>query len=177
MFLLRNEPKIVDYLRSMSSQFCLYIGTDILVQCMSECLLSTEDQRTKNTLKMLKDAGSTLVLTDSTIGEVWHHLRATHYAYVNNYYEIDQYMKLDIVEEIKEILIRSYFNSKLKIKPDIISWNNYISSFCTYSRDELCEYLINDLNLDFESSETTEMGIDIEKLQSLSNKIYEVKGI
>jgi hypothetical protein len=40
LLLLKNEPRIVEYFKSLSSKFVLYVGTDFLVRALSaQCLL------------------------------------------------------------------------------------------------------------------------------------------
>lgn len=187
MFLLKNEPRIVEYLRSMSSHFVLYVGSDILVRSLSEHLLRKEDQLTKNALNTVRTAGSKLVLTDKSLDEVWHHLKVSHYEYINNFREIDSFMNFDLAKQINKILLRSYFYAKLEnkdaSKQNAITWNRYISQFCTAkdlgrssSRDELREYLINEFKMEFESSEDMEAGLDLSERDVLTEKILKVRG-
>ena len=67
MFTLRNEPKIVEYFKEMSSNFVLFVGTDIIVRALSEKYLADEDQMTVNMLRILRDAGATLFFTHMTL--------------------------------------------------------------------------------------------------------------
>ena len=77
MLTLRNEPKIVEYFKGMSSNFVLLVGTDIIVRALSKRYLPKEDQMTVNMLRILQDAGSTLILTHMTVEEVHSHLKVT----------------------------------------------------------------------------------------------------
>lgn len=186
MFLLKNEPRIVEYLRSMSSHFVLYVGSDILVRSLSEHLLPKEDQMTKNALSTVRSAGSKLILTDKALDEVWHHLKVSHYEYINNFQEIAQFMNFDLAKQINKILIRSYFYARLEnqaAKRPPFSWDRYISQFCTVkelgnqsSRDELREYLINEFKMVFETSEEMEAGLDLNERDNLTERILEVRG-
>jgi len=186
MFLLKNEPRIVEYLRSMSSHFVLYVGSDILVRSLSEHLLPKEDQMTKNALSTVRSAGSKLILTDKALDEVWHHLKVSHNEYVYNFQEIAPFMNFDLAKQINKILIRSYFYARLEnqaAKKPPFTWDRYISQFCTVkelgnksSRDELREYLINEFNMEFESSEKMEAGLDLDERDSLTEKILSVRG-
>ncbi len=186
MFLLKNEPRIVEYLRSMSSHFVLYVGSDILVRSLSEHLLQKEDQMTRNALSTVRSAGSKLILTDTALDEVWHHLKGSHYEYLNNFQEIAQFMNFDLAKQINKILIRSYFYARLEdqaAKKPPFSWDRYISQFCTVkelsnqsSRDELREYLINEFQMEFESAEEMEAGLDLDERDSLAEKMIRVRG-
>ncbi len=186
LFLLKNEPRIVEYFRSMSSHFVLYVGSDILVRSLSEHLLPKEDQMTKNALSTVRSAGSKLILTDKALDEVWHHLKVSHYEYVNNFQEIAQFMSFELAKQIRKILIRSYFYARLEYqvaKKPPFSWDRYISQFCTVkelgnqsSRDELREYLINEFKMVFETSEEMEVELDLEERDSLAEKMLIVRG-
>lgn len=182
MFLLKNEPRIVEYLRTMSSNFKLYVGTDIIVRCLSEHMLSSKDKMMKNALSLLKAAGSSLILTDKTLDEVWHHLRTSDVEYRIHYRELTQYMTADLVKQIDKILVRAYFYSRFDSQDKNripLSWNNYISQFCSYewltserARDELREYLVNEYSFDFESNQTLENSIDTQEWDELAEQIY-----
>ena len=65
LFTIRNEPRVVDYFKSMTADFVLYIGSDIIIRALSERYLRPEDQMTVNILHILREAGSTLILTES----------------------------------------------------------------------------------------------------------------
>ena len=185
MFLLKNEPRIVEYLRTMKSNFCLYVGADIIVSCLSEHMLAHQDQMTKNALAALKAAGSQLILTDKTLDEVWHHLRASHLEYSNNLSQFAAYMKPVLTQQIDRILIRAFFDARFDAQADgktPITWDRYVSQFCsaenllhTRARDELREYLINEFKFDFESNEELESSIDSKEREALSQKILSAR--
>ena len=52
LFLLRADPRIVEYFQSMSSTLVLFVGTDILIRALSERYLREEDQMTCNMLRI-----------------------------------------------------------------------------------------------------------------------------
>ncbi len=77
LFVLKNEPKIVEYFRNMSAEFILYVGADILIRMLSEHYLDEDDRMMSITLGILSAAGSTLVLSEKCLEEVWTHIKAT----------------------------------------------------------------------------------------------------
>ncbi len=185
LFMLKNEPRVVEYFRGMTSNFNLYVGADLIVRSLSEHTLPDDDQMTKNALKLLKAAGSTLVLTEKTLDEVWHHFRTTHLEFVNHYQEIQNFMTFELASQINKILIRAFFYSKIERasgKKSPFAWGNYLGQFLTVSeimqtsaRDELREYLINEFGFVFETEGEMLLGIDLEKLESLSSTIQETR--
>lgn len=184
LFMLKNEPRVVEYFRSMTSNFNLYVGADLIVRALSEHMLSNDDQMTKNALKLLKAAGSNLILTDKTLDEVWHHFRTTHFEFINNYQEIQNYMTYELASQIGRILIRAFFYAKIEraSKKTPFGWTNYLGQFLTANeitresaRDELREYLINEFGFCFEDETTMLAGIDSEDHDSLAATIQKTR--
>ncbi len=181
LFMLKNEPRILEYFRRMTSNFNLYIGADLIVEALSEQMLVKEDQKTKNTLKLLKTAGSKLALTEKTLDEVWNHLKITHFEFVNNYENIQNYIDLTLASHIDRILIRAYFYAKLKpvSKNNSLSgWQTYLGKFLTVnritkpsSRDELREYLINEFGFYYENEAEMLSGVNKTDLNQLTSDI------
>ena len=60
LFCLKTEPRIVEYFQNMASDFYLYVGSDIIVQVLSERYLLPADQMMTNTLNIIRDAGGKL---------------------------------------------------------------------------------------------------------------------
>ena len=170
LFMLKNEPRVVEYFRNMTSNFNLYVGADLIVRALSEQMLPEDDQMTKNALKLLKASGSKVVLTDKTLDEVWYHFRSTHYEFVNKYQGIQHIMTATLASQIDRILIRAFFYAKIERSPkrrEPYGWSNFLGQFLTVSeiarsstRDELREYLVNEFGFEFEDEATLLSGID-----------------
>ena len=183
LFMLKNDPRVLEYFRNMTSNFNLYIGTDLIVRALSEHMLAEEDQVIKNSLKLLSSAGSALILTDQTLNEVWHHLITTHKEFMNYYKIHEEYMTPILVESIHKILIRAFFNAKFERTSAgrrRINWSQYMGQFLTVNnisqesaRDELREYLVNEFRFLFESEEESLKGIDAGQVEALASRIRE----
>jgi hypothetical protein len=181
MFMLKNDVKIVEYFRSMSGEFNLYIGTDIIIRALSEYFLRPDDQMTFNTLNILKAAGATMVLTEKCVEEVWTHIKATDAEFLNHYADMEPYIDLEIARCIDRILIRSYFYARIdpidgSRKP--AGWRSYLENFLTYSslrnergREDLKNYLVAKFGLVYESKEEMLEGIDVAELEETTTKI------
>lgn len=113
LMLLKNEPKIVEYFRSIAKSFNLYLGTDIIIRALSEHYLNSEDRMTVNLLSILKDSGATLILTEKVVDEVATHLRRQMLEFEFNYHPIENKIEYSLVEYIDRLLIRAYFYAKL----------------------------------------------------------------
>ena len=184
MFIVQNEPRIVEYFKSMSSNFTLYIGTDIIIKCLSELLLDENHQTITNSLRMLEQKGSRLVLTELVVKEVLCHIFATNLEYKYQYLENSEHMKLDKALNIDRPLIRSYFLARFRSdKPEIknLSWQTYLSFFCIRpfvdtqndaQIEEFRAFLEKHLRLDYESESDMIKYIDKNQINDLANKIY-----
>ncbi len=108
LFMLKNEPRVVEYFRGMSANFNLYVGADLVVRSLSEHMLPKADQMTKNALLLLKAAGSKIILTDKNLDEIWHHFRTTHLEFVNNYQDVQNFITFEFAKTD-----RSHFDPRL----------------------------------------------------------------
>lgn len=180
LFVLKNEPRIVEYFRQMSSNFVLYIGSDLLIRAISEYFLADQDR-----FKILQAAGATLILTEKTLEEVISHLRATDYEFRYHYLDMEPYVDIALARHIDRILIRSYFYARhddaVKRKPT--SWGNYVGMFCTYQalhgdagKESLGRDLCEEFGFTYESSAEMARGVDQDELETLKNKIVEIRG-
>ena len=186
LFMLKNEPRVVEYFRKMTSRFNLYIGSDLIVKCLSEHLLKPENQMTKNALRLFHDAGSKLIMTDLALDEVWNHLKITHFDFINNYREIQHCMTLPMIELSNKILIKAFFYAKIERgmdKKSPLTWESYLNKFLSLSnimnessKSDLREYLINEFNFRFEDKATMLHGIDEQEINELTEKILENRG-
>jgi hypothetical protein len=184
LFVLKNEPRVVEYFRRMSADFVLYVGSDLLIRSLSEYYLRQEDRMTWNMFTILKAAGASLILTEATLSEVISHLRASDFEYRNHYLEMQPFVNFELARHIDRILVRSYFYARLD--PQTINapagWADYVGTFCTYrdlhsplGQESLKRYLQEEFGFDFESEDETYRGIDQEELATLTAKILEFR--
>ena len=185
LLLLKNEPKIVEYFKSVAENFRLYVGTDLIIRALSEHHLAVENQITGNMLRILKASGSDLILTQKTVEEVATHLRAQILEFENHYGPVESKIPIQMIEYIDRLLIRAYFYARLApVEGASIpkSWNAYISQFANYpdisknqGDKELAAYLIRKFSMSYEGSDEMLAGIDRDELDGLTAKIHEAK--
>lgn len=185
MLLLRNDTKVIEYLSSMAGNLFLYIGSDVIIRALSELYLDEKSQTTITLLKILKAAGSTLVLTEKSVEEIATHIRRQIFEFENVYEANEHRMTTELVEYIDRLLIRSYFYAKLcpveKISPPK-NWRAYVSQFCNFGDvrgnkgdRELGDYLIRKFSLNYESSDEMMVGIDRDELNALAAEIQGIR--
>jgi len=177
LFMLQNEPRVVEYFRNMTSQFNLYIGSDLIVRALSEHMLSENDQMTKNAIAVLRAAGSTLILTEKALDEVWNHFIVTSHDFANNYQDLENYMTPALASQIDRILIRAYFYAKHE-RTAPLTWHHYIGQFLPVqsiskksARDDLAAFLIKEFGFQFEDEAEMLVGIDDKELDELASEI------
>ncbi|MFA6264364.1 MAG: hypothetical protein WC670_01435 [Pseudolabrys sp.] len=186
LFTIRNTPEIVEYFNSMSKNFALYVGTDLIVRAISEQFIESENQMTVNALKIIAQAGSKLILSEVTLEEVHSHIYASHREYINVYAEIDGIVDRDLASQCDRILIRAYYYSKLEKKgKSSITWSSYLNNFLTASKmtgptseasmKSLKDTLCNKYGFVFESREDMEKSVDKDSLSMLTSKIQELR--
>ena len=184
LFMLKYEPKIVEFFRTMTSNFNLYIGSDLLVICLSEHMLEKGSKSTTNALKLLKSAGSQLILTEKTLDEVAHHIIHANREFINNYQPLEKYLTREIAQEIDVILVRSYFQYKFTQKEkgeSHLSWSQYLGQFILSTKivsknnitDDLRAYLLDAFELSFQNEK--DIDDDDEEVDKLSDKIHDMK--
>jgi len=185
MFTLRNEPKIVEYFKSMSSNFVLFIGSDIIIRALSEHYLASEDQMTINMLQILRNAGSTIILTQVAVREVQAHLNATDHEFRHWFMESEQYVDKEIARHANKILIRSYFYAKFNpsLKNGPRSWTDFIGQICSQSslssteksRREVADYLIEKFGLEYLDDEDLSRITNYDEVYDLAENLREIK--
>ena len=185
LFTLRNEPKIVEYFKGMSANFVLFVGSDIIIRALSERYLADEDQMTVNMLRILREAGSTLVLTQTAVEEIQSHLVATDREFQNYFVALEPYVDKEIARHASKILIRAYFYAKFYSTSDSrpIRWSQFIEQICTYrdlydrirSRREVKNYLIEKFGCEYLDKENLEKLTDSGQVRELADRIKEIK--
>jgi hypothetical protein len=182
LFSLKNDPKIVDYFHKMTGKFVLYVGSDILVRALSEHYLLPVDQMTRNLLRILKAAGSKLILSEKALSEVVGHLRKTRNEWEYEYRSLDASIDIYVAQQIPLILMRAYYYAKLNpIRHDIEApkrFPDFVNQFVTYMRlrhddgvEEIRDYLCSKFGMEFEESASMERGISNDDLDGLTEKI------
>ena len=185
LFLLRADPRIVEYFQSMSSKLVLFVGTDILIRALSERHLREEDQMTCNMLRIIKDAGADLILTQPVVEEIHSHLKLTDLEFQNDFMETEPYVTIDIARHSPKILIRSYFYARLRPLPGVDSpqgWRSFIGQVCDYGalhqqrgHDQIRKYLGERFALQFVSTEDLEGLVSAEEVRVLADRLENIR--
>ena len=177
LFLLKCDPKIVDYFQSMAGKLTIFVCTSILVPAFSEIYLEKQNQRYWGLLKGAKLRGVNLVVNDTIIDELDFHIRRSKHIFDDEYSN-----NLDIYSDgaedlIDQILVRSYIYANKEGK--VSSYDNYIENFITIrgknTKQELIDFLYQEFGIDYVTN--SEMGVTIDKddLVSLTDALTKFK--
>ena len=186
LFSLRADPRIVEYFQSMSSELILLVGTDILIQALSERYLKEEDQMTCNMLRILRDAGADLILTQLVIEEIHSHLENTDREFQIDFRTTEKYVSIDIARHSPKVLIRAYFRARFQPPQGVEvprAWRFFIEQICDYAvlhqprgRDQIRKYLCERFGLQFVSAKDIEDLVSGDKVQELAGKLEAIPG-
>lgn len=180
LFILNADPKIVEYFQTMTSNFRLIVGTDMFVRMLTEKYLHDADQMTRNLIKMCKDGGAELILSEAVLDELYEHIKNADYHYTRDFHEHDEYMTKELARQCEIILIRAYYYAKFR--KQVKSWAEYISNFITYrylrsynAKEELKGYLCSEFNLVYMDKNEMEDIVNKDHVNKLAEIISEYK--
>ncbi|MBL8522998.1 MAG: hypothetical protein JNN20_04860 [Betaproteobacteria bacterium] len=178
LFTLQAEPKIIEYFQGMTANFMLYVGSDILIRALSERYVPEPDQMTRNMLRMASHAGVNLILTEPVLEEIYTHLKATNFEFINHFSEIEPHVSREIARHSSKILIRTYFYAKES--KQVPGWKAFLGQFLSYEKiqsdtgiSELGTYLTTQFGLSYVSKEEIEATVNVTKVKQLAQTLIE----
>jgi hypothetical protein len=143
---------------------------------------------TVNALKIIKMAGSKLILTEQMLEEVHSHIYASEQEYYYHYRELDHWIDLDLASQASKILIRAYYYAKLdeSLPKRPRSWEQFLNNFLSLKKmtgslsettmKELRDTLCSRFGMEFEPRDDQENLVNEDELAKLSAKIHEMRG-
>lgn len=175
LFLLRCDPKIATYFSALASKLAVVVDNSILVPALSELPLAPEHRRHWNLLTAARRAGVRLLVSESAVAELAAHVRKAVQDY-ETYYAGREDLLTDepSILYIDEILIRSYFYSRLNGK----DWtfraflDQFVSADSTRMERELAVWLNGTFGLEVLQQEAR---IDETHFQQLRDELRRTK--
>jgi hypothetical protein len=178
LFTLKAEPRIIEYFQTMTSNFILHVGADIIVRALTERFLEPEDQMCRNMLKIASEAGVALMLSEPVLNEVCNHIKSTNHEFERDFSEIEPHITREWARHSNKILIRTYFYAKELQRTK--GWKEFIGQFVTLDKinstkgeDELKGYLVNQFNMNFVPTSELEEYVDLAKVNALAHILIE----
>lgn len=108
-FVMDGDVAVTQYFSEMARRLHIYLGTDIIVRCLSETFVRPSSRGMTNALKILQSAGVDLRITRQTLNEVFSHLHTTYLTFQNHYQGWYRFGSLEEGKNSDRILIRAFF--------------------------------------------------------------------
>jgi len=177
LFLLKCDPKIVDYFQSMAANMSIYVCTSILVPALSEIFLEPQNQRYWGLLKSAKSRGVRLLVNDAIISELDFHIQRSMHIYKTEYgINIDFYSN-DAEELVDQILVRAYIYALKKNKAT--TYSKFLENFITLggnnTKQELIDFLHEEFGIEYVAGDELDVEIDEIEFQTLVDELKIVK--
>lgn len=180
LFSLQAEPRIIDYFQGMTSNFKLYVGSDIIIRALTERYLNSGDQTARNMLKMATEVGVELYLSEPILEEIITHIEATNFEFINHFAHIEPNIDRYLASQSNKVLVRTYFYAKEMGK--VNGWKTFLGQFVTYNKlgtadakNELKGYLQAEFSMEYMSKSDLEGYVNNEKVLELKNILMEEK--
>lgn len=180
LFLMKCDPQVINYFQNMAGKMRIFVCTSILVPAFSEVYLQDQNKRYWSLLKSAKSRGVRLLVNDTILDELLAHIKSSHRIYKNEYQKDIELFNKGKEEFIDQILVRAYLYAKNegKIQSYEAFLDNFVSIDSPSAKQELIDFLNEEFGIDYISSQTKEMKVDIDKsdLDLLVNELTSVKG-
>ena len=131
-FMMDGNSAVSRYFSDMAASLRLFVGTDIIVRCLSETLVQKSSRGMENSLELLRSRGVRLSVTRQTVQEVFAHIRHSTGVFRREYEHWFRCAKLDEVKNSDRILIRSFFYAYLEPERHVRrpkNWSDYLRNF------------------------------------------------
>ena len=173
LFLLKCDPKIVEFFQTIASNLTVFVCTSILVPAFSEIYLETHDQRYWSLLKAAKSRGVKMVVSDVIVSELDYHIRKSIRLYDSEYKDfIDTYGE-DAGPYVDNMLIRAFLYAKREQK--VSSYEQFVDNFVSVNgrnpKQELIDFLDDEFGIDYVSSDDSKVKVDSGDLETLVSEL------
>lgn len=178
LFLLKCEPKVVDFFQSMAGNMRIFVCTSILVPALSEIFLEPQNQRYWSLLKAASSRGVKLIVNDSIVSELDFHIKRSMHIYRNDYADQIDFYTNEAPALIDQILVRAYAHSRKEgRKGDYYEFiENFITPNGPDTQQELIDFLQNEFGIEFVTPAEIGAEIDHSDFEILYNELKIAKG-
>ncbi len=181
-FVMHGDAVVSQYFTEMSKRLRVYLGTDIIVRCLSETFVKEKSRGMTNALKRIQGGGVTLRITRRTLEEVYSHLHTTYVAFRNDFESWYRNGTLLDLMQSDRILIRAFgyaFFEPMGHTRQPRDWSDFLNQFGSASWfsepnrnvDEFGSFLIEKYGFEFVELEGVTSKIDTNLAQEIANEI------
>lgn len=185
-FVMQGDAVVSEFFSEMARRLRVYLGTDIIVRCLSETFVKEKSRGMTNALQRIQSAGVKLRITRRTLEEVFSHLHATHLTFRNDFEHWYRNGSLGELVQSDRILIRAFgyaYFEPLGHFRQPRDWSDFLNQFGSAAWfsdpkrniDDFGSFLVEKFGLDFVELEGVTSKIDCELAQQIADEIYSLR--
>ncbi|AXT33821.1 hypothetical protein D1820_01895 [Phaeobacter sp. LSS9] len=185
-FLMHGDAVVSEYFSEMSKRLRVYLGTDIIVRCLSETFVKERSRGMTNALSRIRRGGVTLRITRRTLEEVFSHLHTTYLTFRNDFEGWYRNGSLQDIMQSDKILIRAFgyaYFEPIGHTRQPRDWSDFLNQFGSASWfaeperniDEFGSYLIEKYGFEFVELEGVTSKIDTDLAQEIADGILDAR--
>jgi hypothetical protein len=186
LFIMDGDPVVSEFFSEMARRLRIYLGTDIIVRCLSETFVKEKSRGMTNTLKRIQEGGVKLRITRRTLEEVFSHLHTTYLTFKNDFESWYRNGSLNEFIQSDRILIRAFgyaYFEPLGHFRQPRDWSDFLNQFGKASWfadpsrdiDEFGSFLLEKFALEFVELEGMTSKIDCDLAQQIADEIYSLR--
>jgi len=181
-FVMHGDAVVSQYFTEMSKRLRVYLGTDIIVRCLSETFVKEKSRGMTNALKRIQGSGVTLRITRRTLEEVYSHIHTTYLIFRNDFESWYRNGSLHELMQSDRILIRAFgyaYFEPLGHTRQPRDWSDFLNQFGSASWfsepdrnvDDFGSFLIDKFGFEFVELEGVTSKIDTDLAQEIADDI------
>lgn len=181
-FLMDGDVAVTQYFSEMATRLRIYLGTDVIVRCLSETFVRDRSRGMINALKTLQSAGVNLNITRQVVNETFSHIHTTYLTFRNDYESWYRLGSLDAAKNCDRILIRAFFYAYFEPEghtrrprdwSDFLNQMGNASWFTDPKRniDDFGSFLVDKFGFEFTELQELTMKIDNDLAQTVADDI------
>lgn len=182
-FVMNGDAVVYEFFSEMARRLRVYLGSDIIVRCLSEVFVKEKSRGMTNALQRIQRAGVTLRITRRTLEEVFTHLHATYLTFRNDFEGWYRNGSLRELMQSDRILIRAFgyaYFEPIGHTRQPRDWSDFLNQFGSAawfaepSRniDDFGSFLVEKYDFEFVELEDVTSKIDGNLAQEIANEIY-----
>lgn len=185
-FVMHGDAVVSEYFSEMSKRLRVYLGTDIIVRCLSETFVKEKSRGMTNALSRIQRAGVTLRITRRTLEEVFSHLHATYLTFRNDFEGWYRNGSLQDIMQSDRILIRAFgyaYFEPIGHTRQPRDWSDFLNQFGSASWfadperniDDFGSFLIERYGFEFVELDGVTSKIDTDLAQEIADGILDAR--
>lgn len=185
-FVMHGDAVVSQYFTEMSKRLRVYLGTDIIVRCLSETFVKEKSRGMTNALKRILDGGVTLRMTRRILEEVYSHIHATYLTFRNEFEGWYRNGSLQELMQSDRILIRAFgyaYFEPLGHTRQPRDWSDFLNQFGSVNWfsepdrnvDEFGSFLIEKYGFEFVELDGVTSKIDSDLAQEIADDVLSAR--